>query len=124
MHDLRPKVSVCKKTGRHGRRRELEHEEVGDRLACFSGGRDIAIEIVCPDRAIRHQERRCIPDLGQSSFVIVPVALPSAIVAPTGAERTTWKVSFCSTTVSPTTDTLIVCAVVAPLNVRVPLVAV
>ena len=59
-----------------------------------------------------------------SSFVIVPVALPSAIVAPEGEARTTWKVSACSKSVSPTTDTLMVCVVVVPLNVKVPFVAV
>ncbi len=59
-----------------------------------------------------------------SSLVIVPVALPSEIVAPEGEARTTRKVSACSTSVSPTTDTLMVCAVVVPLNVKVPFVAV
>ena len=61
----------------------------------------------------------------ESSLLIVPVALPSAIVAPAGAERTTWKVSVGSTArCSPTTGTLMVCVVVVPLNVSVPLVAV
>ena len=47
-----------------------------------------------------------IPTVGFRS--LVPVAVPRAIVALVGFERTTVKVSFCSDLVSPMTGTLIV----------------
>ena len=45
---------------------------------------------------------------GPSSSVMVPVALPSWMVAPLGLERVTVKVSVCSCVVSSTVGTRIV----------------
>jgi hypothetical protein len=55
-----------------------------------------------------------------SSFKIVPVAVPRAIAAWVGLERTTVKVSFCSGLVSPTTNTVIVPKVSPAKMVSVP----
>ena len=57
---------------------------------------------------------------GTSSLLIVPVATPSASVAPTGDDSVTVKVSAGSTVVSPTTVTGIVWVVVVPEKVSDP----
>jgi hypothetical protein len=55
-----------------------------------------------------------------SSFVMVPVPWPFAIVAFTAPERLTKKVSFASFRVSPLTATVKVWLVVPGENVSVP----
>jgi hypothetical protein len=59
-----------------------------------------------------------------SSFVIVPTPVPSAIVAPLGAERLTVKFSFASWVSSPVTSTVIVFDASAAVKLTVPLAAV
>ncbi len=58
-----------------------------------------------------------------SSLAIVPTPWPSAIVAPTGADRFTRNVSVGSTAASPTTETAIDLLVWPGLNVRLPVSA-
>ncbi len=60
----------------------------------------------------------------ESSLVTVPVAVPVAMVALVGAERTTVKVSLPSAVVSPVTGTVIVREVVPAVKVSVPEAAV
>ena len=55
-----------------------------------------------------------------SSLTMVPTALPSATVAFTGEDRFSVKVSFSSTTASPTTGTCTVFTVSPGAKVRVP----
>ncbi len=55
-----------------------------------------------------------------SSFKMVPVAVPRAIVACTGFDRTTVNVSFCSGVVSPAIFTLIIPKVFPAKMVSVP----
>ena len=59
-----------------------------------------------------------------SSSVMVPVALPSASVAPTGLDSVTVNVSCCSAAASPMTSTCTSCVVTPGANVTVPVVAV
>ncbi len=58
--------------------------------------------------------------IAESSFVIVPVAVARAIVAPDAPDRLTRNVSFGSTVVSPFTTTAIVFDVWPAVNVSVP----
>ena len=55
-----------------------------------------------------------------SSLMIVPVAEPSAIVAPTGDDSSTVNVSSASATLSPLMSTWIICEVVPGAKVTVP----
>ena len=52
--------------------------------------------------------------------MIVPVAEPSAIVAPTGDDSSTVNVSSASATLSPLMSTWIICEVVPGAKVTVP----
>ena len=61
---------------------------------------------------------------GSSSSLMVPVAAPSWMVAPSGLLRSRVKVSSCSSTSSSWVDTAIVLAFSPGANVRVPEVAV
>src|SRR4029079_6366920 len=58
-----------------------------------------------------------------SSFVILPVAVPVATVAPTAPEMVTVRVSSCSIATSPTTPTEMVFDVSPGPKVTVPLAA-
>ena len=59
-----------------------------------------------------------------SSLVIVPIADPSAIVAPDAFDNVTVNVSVGSTAVSPSTAMVITCEVTPGANVIVPEAAV
>ena len=59
-----------------------------------------------------------------SSLTIVTSPVPSAIVSPLGAESSTWNVSFGSTSLSPSTVTVISAVVVPAVSVAVPEVGV
>ena len=55
-----------------------------------------------------------------SSLVMVPIAVPSAMVSPDGADNVTVNVSFGSTVVSPMTPTCTVWVVTPAPKVMVP----
>ena len=55
-----------------------------------------------------------------SSLVMVPIAVPLAIVRPVGADSVTVNVSFGSTTVSPRIPTCTDCVVTPGAKVMVP----
>ena len=59
-----------------------------------------------------------------SSLVMVPMAVPSATVAPLGVDRVSVRVSLLSTAVSPLTCTCTTLEVSPAAKVRVPLAAV
>ena len=59
-----------------------------------------------------------------SSFVMVPIAVPSTMVAPLGDDKVSVRVSLASTAVSPLTCTCTTFEVSPAAKVKVPLAAV